>query len=119
MLDKIRTFIYLSITQIQKSSFNISYEKMLETLQGIEQKSNFRNQHRLPRMSDIEVPTLFLTAKYMGIDSEYRLFRMLPDYLRPRIERSVYNRCHRPLPPPICPLFANVWAKTSPRLQTI
>ena len=40
---------------------------MLETLQGIEQKSNFRNQHRLPRMSDIEVPTLFLTAKYMGI----------------------------------------------------
>ena len=56
---------------------------MLETLQGIEQKSNFRNQHRLPRMSDIEVPTLFLTAKYMGIDSEYRLFRMLPDYLRP------------------------------------
>ena len=61
---------------------------MLETLQGIEQKSNFRNQHRLPRMSDIEVPTLFLTAKYMGIDSEYRLFRMLPDYLRPRIERS-------------------------------
>ena len=112
MLDKIRIFIYLSITQIQKSSFNISYEKMLETLQGIEQKSNFRNQHRLPRMSDIEVPTLFLTA-------EYRLFRMLPDYLRPRIERSVYNRCHRALPPPICPLFANVWAKTSPRLQTI
>ena len=49
---------------------------MLETLQGIEQKSNFRNQHRLPRMSDIEVPTLFLTAKYMGIDSEYRLFRI-------------------------------------------
>ena len=92
---------------------------MLETLQGIEQKSNFRNQHRLPRMSDIEVPTLFLTAKYMGIDSEYRLFRMLPDYLRPRIERSVYNRCHRALPPPICPLFANVWAKTSPRLRTI
>ena len=79
MLDKIRIFIYLSITQIQKSSFNISYEKMLETLQGIEQKSNFRNQHRLPRMSDIAVPTLFLPAKYMGIDSEYRLFRMLPE----------------------------------------
>ena len=73
---------------------------MLETLQGIEQKSNFRNQHRLPRMSDIEVPTLFLTAKYMGIDSEYRLFRMLPDYLRPRIERSVLQPLSQSLTPP-------------------
>ena len=39
---------------------------MLETLQGIEQKSNFRNQHRLPRMSDIEVPTLFPDGEIYG-----------------------------------------------------
>ena len=71
---------------------------MLETLQGIEQKSNFRNQHRLPRMSDIEVPTLFLTAKYMGIDSEYRLFRMLPDYLRLSVAST--TAVTEPYPPP-------------------
>lgn len=73
--------------------------KILETLQGIEQKSNFRNQHHLPRMSDIEVITLSLTAEYMGTDSEYQLFRMLSGCLRTRIERSVCNRRCRALFP--------------------
>ena len=99
MLDKIRTFIYLSITQIQKSSFNISYEKMLETLQGIEQKSNFRNQHRLPRMSDIEVPALFLTAKYMGIDSECRCFVCFPIICDPELSVASTTAVTEPYPP--------------------
>lgn len=67
----------------------------METLQSIEPKSNFRNQHRLPRMSDMEVIVLSLTAEYMGIDSKCQLFRMLPDCLRTRIERS--NRRRRAL----------------------
>lgn len=79
------------------NNFSASYEKILGTLQNIEQKANFRNQHRRPRMSDIEVIALSLTAEYMGIDSECQLFRMMPDSLRARIERSVYNRRRRAL----------------------
>lgn len=79
------------------NNFSASYEKILGTLQNIEQKANFRNQHRRPRMSDIEVIALSLTAEYMGIDSECQLFRIMPDGLRARIERSVYNRRRRGL----------------------
>jgi transposase len=46
-------------------------------------------------MSDMEVIVLSLTAEYMGIDSKCQLFRMLPDCLRTRIERS--NRRRRAL----------------------
>ncbi len=50
-------------------------------------------------MSDIEVIAFSLTAEYMGIDSECQLFRMLPDCLQSRIERSVYKRRYRALFP--------------------
>lgn len=81
------------------NNFSASYEKILTTLQNIEARSNFRNQHRQPRMSDMEVLALSLTAEYMGIDSECQLFRRLPDCLRTRIERSVCNRRRSALSP--------------------
>ena len=81
------------------NNFSASYKKILTTLQNIEPRSNFRNQHRLSRMSNMAVLALSLTAEYMGIDSECQLFRMLPDCLRTRIERSVYNRRRRALFP--------------------
>lgn len=82
------------------NNFSASYEKILTTLQNIEARSNFRNQHRQPRMSDMEVLALSLTAEYMGIDSECQLFRRLPDCLRTRIERSCLQPPSQRLVPP-------------------
>jgi hypothetical protein len=56
---------------------------------------NFLNQKRKPKLSDIELIAIDLTSEYMSIDSEYQLFRALPDSLSNRIERSVYNRRKR------------------------
>ncbi|WP_394706835.1 IS982 family transposase [uncultured Bacteroides sp.] len=78
-------------------NFNANYGKILEILQQIESKMNFLNQIRKPRLSDIELIAIDLTSEYMGIDSEYQLFRILPDKLSLRIERSVYNRRRRKL----------------------
>jgi hypothetical protein len=79
------------------NNLSASYEKILETLQTIEQKTNFRGQHRQPKMSDIELIALSLTAEYLGIDSECDLFRKIPNELKNKIERSVYNRRRRAL----------------------
>jgi hypothetical protein len=38
-----------------------------------------------------------LTAEYMSIYSENQLFRILPESLKIKIERSVYNRRKRKL----------------------
>lgn len=74
-----------------------NYGKILELLQQIELKMNFLNQISNPKLSDIEFITVDLTSEYMSIDSEYRLFRILPDKLNLRIERNVYNRRIRKL----------------------
>lgn len=74
------------------NNFTANYRKILETLQQIEPKMNFLNQKRKPQLSDIELISIDLTSEYMGIDSEYQLFRNLPLVLSARIERSVYSR---------------------------
>lgn len=79
------------------NNFAANYAKILETLQQIEPKMNYLNQKRKPRLSDKELIALDLTAEYMGIDSEYQLFRVLPETLKGKIERSVYNRRRRGL----------------------
>lgn len=79
------------------NNFTANYKKILETLQQIESKMNFLNQKRRPQLSDIELIALDLTSEFMGIDSEYQLFRYLPNSLSTRIERSVYNRRKRRL----------------------
>lgn len=55
------------------------------------------NQKRKPRLSDIELIFIDLTSIYMSINSEYQLFIVLPNSLKTRIERSVYNRRKRAL----------------------
>ena len=65
--------------------------------QQFETKSNFLNQIRCPRLSDIELIALDITAESLSIDSEYQLFRTLPSPLSSKIERSVYNRRRRRL----------------------
>lgn len=79
------------------NNFSANYGKILETIEQIESKMNFLNQIRKPKLSDIELIAIDLTSEYMSIDSEYQLFRILPDELRSRIERSVYNRRKRKL----------------------
>jgi hypothetical protein len=79
------------------NNFSINYRKIVETLRTIESKKNFLHQIRTPKLSDIELIAIDLTAEYMGIDSEYQLFRILTDSLFQRIERSVYNRRRRRL----------------------
>jgi len=79
------------------NNFLTKYEKILEILKQFETKSNFLNQIRCPRLSDIELIALDITAESLSIDSEYQLFRTLPSTLSSKIERSVYNRRRRRL----------------------
>lgn len=79
------------------NNFTANYRKILDTLQQVEDKMNFLNQKRKPKLSDIELIAIDLTSEYMGIGSEYQLFRSLPFILPVRIERSVYNRRKRGL----------------------
>lgn len=79
------------------NNLGANYERILEVLRKISSETLLSYQRRVPRMKDLEVVSLALTAEYMGIDSENHLFRQLPGFLRNRIERSVYNRRKRKL----------------------
>ena len=79
------------------NDFKANYEKILEVLQTITKKENFLNQIRKPKLKDIELIAMNLTAEYLSIDSECQLFRVIPDVLKTKIERSVYNRRKRKL----------------------
>ena len=82
-------------------NFFQSYEQILMTLKEIEPKVNFLNQIRTPKLSDIELISMSLTAEYLSIDSEYQLFRKIPSLLSSKIDRSVFNRRKRRLFPQI------------------
>ena len=74
------------------SNLECSYNKILSVLQQLNSESNFLNQIRTPKLSDIKVISLILTAEFLNIDSERELFRRLPPTLFKLIERSVFNR---------------------------
>lgn len=78
-------------------NFTRNYEKILETLQSVENQMNLLNQIRKPKLSDIELIAIDLTSEFLGIDSECDLFRKLPLDLLSKVERSVYNRRKRRL----------------------
>jgi hypothetical protein len=80
-------------------NFTANYEKILEVLHQVTPENILPYQRRRPKLKDIEVVSLCLTAEYMSIDSENHLFRLLPDFLKQNIERSVYNRRRRRLFP--------------------
>ena len=79
------------------NNFTTKYEKILDLLKQFETKNNFLNQIRIPRLSDIELIAIDLTAESLSIDSEYQLFRVIPVSISSKIERSVYNRRRRKL----------------------
>ncbi|MET3113326.1 hypothetical protein AAKU52_001048 [Pedobacter sp. CG_S7] len=69
------------------------YELILKTFREISLSDNFYYKPVKPKLSDLELITLSITAESSGIDSEYQLFRELRfSKLEGRIERSVYNR---------------------------
>ncbi|PQB03277.1 IS982 family transposase [Polaribacter filamentus] len=79
------------------NNFRANYNKILEVLATITEKEQFLRQNRKPKLKDIELIAMNLTAEYMGIDSECQLFRDIPEYLFAKIERSVYNKRKRKL----------------------
>ena len=79
------------------NNFGSNYDKILEILKSITKKESFLTQIREPKLKDIELIAMNLTSEYMSIDSECQLFRIMPEALSNKIERSVYNRRKRKL----------------------
>jgi len=79
------------------NNFKANYDKILEVLATITKREQFIKQKRKPRLKDIELIAMNLTSEYMSIDIECQLFRILPEALSSKIERSVYNRRKRKL----------------------
>lgn len=74
------------------NNLRANYKRILEVLRKISKDQLLAYQRRVPKLSDLEVIALSLTAEYMSIDSENDLFRKLPISISEKIERSVYNR---------------------------
>ena len=76
-----------------------NYEKVLDVLNTLELPINQQvKAGRKPKMSDVEVVALSLTAEYMSIDSENSLFKQLEsEPIANLIERSQYNKRRRKL----------------------
>lgn len=79
------------------NNLSANYERILEVLRKISNENLLSYQRRVPKMKDLELISLALTAEYMGIDSENHLFRQLSKAIKCKIERSVYNRRKRRL----------------------
>ncbi|GGE27510.1 IS982 family transposase [Psychroflexus planctonicus] len=79
------------------NNFETNYNKILKVLKGITNKEQFLRQNRQPKLKDIELIAINLTSEYLSFDSECQLFRILPEFLKHKIKRSVYNRRKRKL----------------------
>ena len=76
-----------------------NYLKVLEVISSLNIESHLiHHVGRKPKMSDIEVVALSLTAEYLSIDSENDLFRRISNAEIPNlIERSQFNKRRRKL----------------------
>lgn len=79
------------------NNLNANYERILEVLRKISNENLLGYQRRPPKLKDLELISLALTAEFMDIDSENHLFRQIPQAIKCKIERSVYNRRKRRL----------------------
>ncbi len=77
------------------NNLQANYERILEVLRKISGENLLSYQRRVPKLKDLELVSLVLTAEFMGIDSENHLFCHIPDTLVQKIDRSVYNRRKR------------------------
>ena len=75
-----------------------NYEIILNNLKLTCEAIDSFTQIRTPKLSNLELVSLNLTAEYMSINTELQLFRFLKGtYLEPLIERSVYNKRRKKL----------------------
>lgn len=79
------------------NNLDANYKRILEVLRKISNENLLSYQRRTPKLKDLELISLALTAEFMGIDSENHLFRQIPKTIKCKIERSVYNRRKRRL----------------------
>ncbi len=79
------------------NNLSASYKRILKVLRKISKDQLLDYQRRKPKMTDLELIALNLTAEYLGFDSENNLFKKLPKFISSKIERSVYNRRKRKL----------------------
>lgn len=74
------------------------YDFILNELRKLTLNENFYFKPIKPKLSDLELITINISAEYLSLDSEYHLFRYLSNSkLKGMIERSVYNRRKRKL----------------------
>lgn len=72
------------------------YDFILKELRKLTIKENFYFKPIKPKLSDLELIAINISAEYLSIDSEYQLFRYLSNSkLKGMIERSVFNRRKR------------------------
>ena len=77
-----------------------NYEIILKELTNTCGHIKTSKQVRVPKLSDLELVALTMTAEYMSINSELQLFRTLSGtVLEDKIERSVFNKRRRLLFP--------------------
>ncbi len=75
-------------------NYNIILKELTKTCNHIPTMK----QIRIPKLSDLELVALNMTAEYMSINSELQLFRTIAGTeLSSKIERSVYNKRKRNL----------------------
>ena len=74
------------------------YDFILNELRKLTLNENFYFKPIKPKLSDLELIAINISAEYLSLDSEYHLFRYLSNSkLKGMIERSVYNRRKRKL----------------------
>jgi len=60
-------------------NFKVNYDKILEVLKGLGfEKESFLHQIRKPKLSDLSLIALTLTAEYMSIDLSINNLRYCP-----------------------------------------
>ena len=64
------------------NNLNANYERILEVLRKISNENLLAYQSRPPKLKDLELISLALTAEFMGIDSENHLFRQIPQAIK-------------------------------------
>lgn len=78
------------------NNFYESYKLICNEIKKLAIDFSDIRQIRQPKLSNVELIALNITAEYLGVDSECQLFRVIKNTeLEDKIERSVYNRRKR------------------------
>ena len=64
------------------NNLDANYKRILEVLRKISNENLLSYQRRTPKLKDLELISLALTAEFMGIDSENHLFRQIPKTIK-------------------------------------